>query len=346
MKLSQTSRKRFGQSLVRSMKLTLLVAVAVLSLLSGTAKSVSAGTPTWFGINMAWNSYGSDFGKDFYYGSGPTYNGGTMENYLADIQSKHMNVVRIWTMEDFSGLSFQNNNPDNPCTGVSSAFVNNLTDFCRRANNHGILVYVTFLTFSDVQKHPRVVTTNRWAFVQNALVPVARALAPYNVCYDLMNECNYSGLSWNDLRNYGNDARTALHGISSHWVTMSTDDASAFGGNFWNTVGGLGFDFYDCHRYSNSGAPLLVTPSQVLDGKPLFVGEYGPSQPSSSNAPYRWSGNSYVVDNFCQDAASKNYSGMLAWSYLPDNATARDNFVLQNTSELWTLNYYGSQWGR
>ena len=156
-------------------------------------------------------------------------------------------IVRVWTMEDFCGLSFQNNNADQPCTGVSPVFINNLVDFVRRANNYGITVYITFLAPGDIPKHPNVITVNRSQLINNALVPVARALAPYRVCYDLMNECNYSGLGWPDLRNFGNDARIALHNTSPSWVTMSTDQPSAFGGNFYSTLGGLGFDFYDCH---------------------------------------------------------------------------------------------------
>ena len=340
-----SERQLTGRLSARLVQAALLIALASL-LLTGTARPASANPPVWFGVNLAWGTYGADFGRDFYYGNGPNYDGAAMESYLADIQSKHMNIVRVWTMEDFSGLSFQDNNSDNPCTGVSTAFIENITDFCRRANAHGLTVYVTFLTFSDIQRHPNIVTINRSAFVQNALAPVARALAPYSVCYDLMNEANYSGLSWTDLRNYGNDAQIALHGISGNWVTMSTDQPSAFGESFWNTVGGIGYDFYDCHCYSSSGTPLRVTTAQVLDGKPLVLGEYGPSQPLNANAPYRWSGSSFVVDNFCQNAAAENYFGMLSWSYLSDNGTPQDNFALQNKSELWTMDYYGNLWGR
>ncbi len=325
--------------LARAGLLGLAVALLSLLLLTGTARPAQATPPTWFGVNLPWIDYGADFGTDFYYpGYGPNYNASTMEGYFADIQSKHMNIIRVFTMEDFSGLSFQGNNADNPCTGVSSAFINNLVDFCRRANNHGITVYVTFLNNSDVQKHPHVVTSYRSQFINNAIVPVATALKSYNVRYDLMNECNYSGQTWTNLRNYGNDARVALHKISGHPVTMSTDQASAFGSNFYNTLGGLGLDFYDCHVYTTSSSPITVT--RAMDGNaPLFLGEYGPNAGSGWNN-YSASQDQAFVNNFCNAANANNYTGMLAWSYAPGSS-----FSLRGTNTLWNMDYYGNLWG-
>ena len=46
-----------------------------------------------------------------------------MESYFSDISSKHMNIIRVWTMEDFCGLQFQDNNADEPVTGVSQVFI-------------------------------------------------------------------------------------------------------------------------------------------------------------------------------------------------------------------------------
>ena len=324
----------------RTAAIALMTALLSVLLLMGTSKQAQANPPYWFGVDLPWIAYGADFGGDFYYpGYGPNYDASTMESYLTDIQSKHMNIIRVWTMEDFCGLTFQDNNADEPCLGISQVFINNLVDFCRRANNHGINVYVTLLAPGDVQKHPNIATVYRSQFINNALVPVANALKPYLVCYDLMNECNYSGLSWPDLRNFGNDAQVALHNISTNWVTMSTDQPSAFGDNFYNTLGGLGFDFYDCHVYSTAASPIMVTPA-MAGNAPLFIGEYGP------NAGNGWSSYSAdqdeaVVDNFCNAANDNNYFGMLAWSYAPGNG-----FSLQDTSTLWNMEYYGSLWGR
>lgn len=315
-----------------------MMVLASFMIFLGTPQQAQA-QPRWFGVDMPWMAYGADFGEDFYYpGYGPNYNPSTVESYFADIQSKHMNIVRIWTMEDFSGLSFQGNNCDNPCTGVSQVFINNLVDFVRRANNHGITVYVTFLAPGDVKNHPNIATIYSSQFINNALVPVATALAPYRVMYDLMNECNYSGLSWPQLRDFGNNARVALHNISPNWVTMSTDQPSAFGSNFYSTLGGLGFDFYDCHVYSMASSPLTVTPADVGNA-PLFLGEYGPNA-GNGWADYSSSQNQNTVNNFCNQANSDGYSGMLAWSYVPGSS-----FSLQNTSSLWNMEYYGAIWG-
>jgi hypothetical protein len=305
---------------------------------AAAAKPAQATPPKWFGVDLAWMNYGADFGTDFYYGDGPDYNSSTVQGYLNDISSKHMNIVRVWTMEDFSGLSFQNNNCDDPCTGVSQVFINNLVDFVKRANADGIKVYVTFLNNTDVKNHPNIVTAYRDNFINNALVPVAKALAPYDVCYDLMNECNYSGLSWSQLRDYGNDARIALHNVSGHWVTMSTDQPSAFGSDFYSTLGGLGFDFYDCHVYTTSSSPITVT-SSMDGGAPLFLGEYGPNA-SDGWSDYSSSEDQTVVNNFCNAANSNNYTGMLGWCYVSGGS-----FTLQNTNTLWNMEYFGNLWG-
>jgi hypothetical protein len=318
--------------------IAIMMAAVALMLLGFTPKQAQA-SPYWFGVDLPWMAYGADFGEDYYYpGYGPNYNPSTVESYFSDIQSKHMNIVRVWTMEDFSGLTFQNNDCNQPCTGVSQVFINNLVDFCRRANNHGINVYITFLAPGDVQNHPNIATIYRSQFINNALVPVAQALSPYLVCYDLMNECNYSGLAWPDIRNYGNDARVAIHNVTTNWVTMSTDQPDALIDNFWNTLGGLGFDFYDCHVYSTSTTPITVTPADV-DYAPLFMGEYGPNA-GNGWADYSAAQDETFVDNFCNAANANGYFGLLAWSYVPGSS-----FSLQGTGTLWNMEYYGGLWG-
>lgn len=306
---------------------------AFASLALGVSRPAQAQHPTQFGVDLAWSNYGGDFGMDFYYpGDGPNYNGSTWQAWFDDMKSKNMNICRIWTMEDFSGLSFQNNNADDPCTGVSQAFINNLVDCVTRANNDGICVYVTFLTYEDVSKHPNVIGSNLSSFINNAIVPVAKALASKWVQYDLLNEANYANQSAATIQNYGRQAMNAIHTNGTHWVTISTDNASYLTG----TLLSCNFDFYDCHCYSTSGSPLQLTPSQV-GGKPLLAGEFGPN---NGWANYSNSQDQTYVNNFCNDATNKGYTGLLAWSYLGGSP-----WQLQGTNTLWVLQWWGNDWG-
>ena len=291
-------------------------------------------TPNAFGINLAWVNYGADFGADPKYpGYGPTYSGAKMQGYLDDMKSKHMNIVRVWLFEDQSGLSFSGNY----CTGVSPQALNNIKDFVNRANADGIAAYL--MLFANDIPAGYITGDNGDSLVNNVVVPLAHALNGKRVLYDLMNECDYGapGISWGKLRNFFYNATNAIHGITSYdWVTASDDHSDDFNSNFYGTVGGLGFNFYDYHQYSNAGTPLRVTPAAVHNA-PLYLGEYGPTGGWDHQSD---SANQSLIDYFTSEANSKGYTGMLAWSYTGDS-----NYQLQGNNALWVLNYYGSQWG-
>ncbi len=304
-----------------------------LALLCTGSKPAQA-TPTAFGINLAWQDYGGDFGADPKYpGFGPTYDGTKMQGYLNDIRSRHMNIVRVWLFEDQSGLSFSGNY----CTGVSAAALSNIKDFVTRANNNGITAYV--MLFNNNIPAGYITGDNGTSLVNNVIVPLAKALNGKRVVYDLMNECDYGApsIGWGKLRNFFYNAANAIHGITSYdWVTASDDHSDDFNSNFYGTVGGLGFNFYDYHQYSNVNTPLRVTPAAVHNA-PLYLGEFGPTGGWNN---YSDADDQKTVDYFAAEANSKGYSGMLAWSYIGDS-----NYMLQNKNTLAVLSYYGNLWG-
>lgn len=293
----------------------------------------AAANPVAFGINLPWVNYGADFGADPKYpGYGPKYNGAQMQGYLDDMKSKNMNIVRVWLFEDTSGLSFSGNY----CTGVSQTALNNIKDFVNRANRDGIEVYC--MLFNNDIPAGYITNDNGDSLVNNVIIPLAHALNGKWVQYDLMNECDYasSTVGFPKLRNFFYNANAAIHNVTPNdWVTASDDHSSDFNSNFYSTVGGLGFNFYDYHQYSDAGTPLRVTPAAVHNA-PLYLGEYGPTKGWDHNSD---TVNQHLIDDFALQVVSKGYTGMLAWSYTGDS-----NYQLQNNNALWVLNYYGNLW--
>lgn len=298
--------------------------------------SPAQAAPSAFGINLPWNNFGGDFGASPRYpGYGPTYNGAQMQVYLDDIRSKHMNIVRIWLFEDECGLTFTGNR----CNGVSQVALNNITDFVNRANADHLTVYCTLF---DFRMPPGYITSDGGvSLVRTVVKPLARALKGKQVMYDIMNECDYEipAIGWPTMRGFLKNSATAIHSISSStWVTASNDHSDDFNYSFSITMGGLGFNFYDYHQYSNVNTPLRVLPSAV-GGAPLYLGEFGPSgqgwgQQSDAD-------NSSLIDYFAAEVNSKGYAGMLAWSYNDDGT----NYSLKNLNAIYTLDYYGNLWG-
>ena len=317
----------------RAMKGFFVCLALGLAFLCTENRSVQA-NPSAFGINLPWVNYGADFGADPKYpGYGPTYNGSQMQGYLNDMKSKHMNIVRVWLFEDQSGLSFSGNH----CNGVSQQALNNITDFVNRANADHIAVYC--MLFANNIPSGYITSDGGVSLVSNVVVPLARALNGKWVLYDIMNECDYAApaVGWTNLRNFFGRATTAIHSVTSYdWVTASDDHSDDFNTNFYNTLGSLGFNFYDYHQYSDASTALRVTPAAVHNA-PLYLGEYGPTDGWNHHSD---SDNQNLINHFAYEASSKGYSGMLAWSYTGDS-----NYQLQNNNALYVLSYYGSQWG-
>lgn len=299
-----------------------------------TGNRPASANPTAFGINLPWVNYGADFGADPKYpGYGPTYNSGQMQSYLDNMKSKHMNIVRVWLFEDQSGLSFNGNS----CIGVSQQALNNIADFVNRANGDGIAVYV--MLFNNTIPPAYITSDGGVSLVNNVVTPLARTLNGKRVLYDIMNECDYAApaIGWTTLRNFLGKAATAIHTVTSYdWVTASDDHSDDFNSSFYNTLGSLGFNFYDYHQYSDVNTALRVTPAAVHNA-PLYLGEYGPTDGWNHHND---TDNQNLINHFAAEASSKGYSGMLAWSYTGDS-----NYQLLNNNALYVLSYYGNLWG-
>lgn len=319
----QTTVRHFRHAAVRG-SVGLIAAIA----LFGTAR---AATLDWVGVNIPWVGYGWGFGS--------SYNGSTQDTYLTEIKSTyHCNFIRIWLCEGLDGLSF---NSSGACTGLSATNLSHIKDYVSRANAKGLTVDCVFINFLDVQNHPNYINSqsNYNALITNGFLPIAKGLNGSNVVFDLVNEGNLSTnkVSWSQLRAFLSAAVNAAHnnGVTK-WMTMSDQNAGDYTGAFNSTVGGLGFDWFDYHSYDDNGS-VNVSPSNV-GGKPLMLGEYGPSSawPNRSDTA-----NQATIDAFMNNASSKGLKGTAAWSYLDDGS----NFMLRGRNQMWNIEWWAAHFG-
>jgi len=118
----------------------------------------------------------------------------------------------------------------------------------------------------------------------------------------------------NHLRAWAQFAAASIH---ANWpglqVTMSSWNTNylSSSNNFYATVGGLGFDFYDFHIYATN-YPVPAVPAFVH--KPLLLGEYGPTL----GATYYWTNTvewKTIIGNYLGKAAAQGWAGTLGWMY-------------------------------
>ena len=316
--------------MTKSILRTAGVALAALALCAlGTAQPARA-YPAQLGVNLPWVAYGHTFGTDGLHGWTANYSGSQMQGYFNDMKSHHCNICRIWVCEDFQGLQFSGDN----VTGVQSSFLTNLEDCVSRANGDGICAYITLLNNVDCIDYPYVVEGNKSAMINNGLVPIAKALKNYWVQYDLVNEVDYMAqeLGWSVTRSFLSAATSAIHAVCAAWVTSSTYTQADYTTNFNSTVGGLGFNCYDIHSYSNSYNPNAPVTESEVGNAPLFCGEFGPLSGTYWNATY--------MDDVLTPGASSGWHGFLAWDYLGGGS-----YGLEGTSAFSTLSSFGSTWG-
>ena len=308
-------------------------------------------SPSFAGANLAWIAYGHTFDADGLHGYASSYNSATVQSAFDDMKSKHLNICRVFLFDDLEGV-ISNGNLNTIIT-PGSTYVNNLTDFVTRANNDGITVYATLFNAWDFVTWPSTFKINPTTIFNNSALysstgpiqTISRALAGKNVIWDFMNEGNnlaqyYSG-GWVDLAGWVNmnswirQTKAALRsGGSAGNFTISINDPNVLlfqsgTSDSSDLINRSNLDFYDCHFYNDSGSIAISTASEN-DGKPCFVGEFGPSSQNWSST-----GDNVVnlVDSFWNTATSNGINGILIWAYLDDGSGNKT----QGTSELTEL---------
>lgn len=339
---------------------TLAVCLLMAQAFAQTAQlQVRGQTKYVHGINQAWffGRYSNDIGLNPLHPDwGTGYNGTTVNNYFADIARMKCNVVRVWMFEGCEGLSFDSSGY---VSGVQAAFLTNLTDLVNKANANGLALELVLLnhTLKDEfgQTLPNGATiknfitdsTARQRFIDNAITPVVNQLktSPAIFAYDLINESNIGAdngsYNWAAMRTFASAAATKIHTLApGTQVTLSTQ-WWAFGdqANHPNWYGGLGLDFYEYHEYNTS--PNLASKPTWLE-KPLLLGEYGPSSPSTASEAQQ----NTATGAYIQQAKDRGWAGTLAWKYWHsagngENITLTEGGNQNWESSGWTIKGWG-----
>jgi len=338
--------KSFGLQSVRPI-CRIVGMFAVTCALMGAANTANA-NPSYVGMNIPWlvgGSTGMNYGHDFKSGS---YDATFAHRVLDDLKNHQQNMCRVWLFEGMQGL----NVTGSYINSVDGTFLNNVDNFVAYANGDGIDVEVVCFNYLDIAGNPSMITnsTNQTSMV-NACKAVASKLGGNHRNYqmDLCNEGNLAitnGITWSNFHNFIYNACQACHSVSGAWMTMSDQNATDFSsGNFYNTVGGVGCDFYEFHQYAYSASLL----SSVPDGKKIELGEYGP--PANGSGQNLDSGNytnwTSVINSFQNAvAANANYYSLMAWCYFPDGELYQltDGNFTWNTPG-WTVQWWGQHYG-
>jgi Cellulase (glycosyl hydrolase family 5) len=268
------------------------------------------------GANLAWldGQYDHDIGINPLHPQwGCYYNAAHMNQYLGDMHTMGITVVRLWLNEGKQGLLLDGNGN---VTGLDTTFLNNLDNIIQIATQDGIFLYLT-LNQGDADWVTN--TTKQTSYINNAVKPIAARYAgnPHIFAYDVMNEIDGvvgapdgnhgSGATWAQAQTYISATVFAIHSSDpGRLATCST------GWNQWYNLGhfkGLGLDFYDYHDYED--VPSFPTASSLGMDKPIYIGECG--QASS----VLWDD---AVQNNCELAAlnsawSGGYAGVGIWDY-------------------------------
>jgi len=309
------------------------------------------------GTNLAWldGRYGNDFGLNPLHPEwGNSYSSANVNTYFNDMKKMNLNVVRVWLCESLQGFTFDSNGN---ATGLSATFLANVDDLMAKANTHKMSVYFTFFNGNDMKDQfgkvlPSGATiknfvndaTARTAVLNNVIGTLATRYKTNTAVfgYDLINESNIGadngGYTWANMRTFGQQAATKIHTVApGTQVTMSTQWLQAFDpANFAGSYGGLGFDMYDMHEYTDS--PNLQNTNTMGADKPVLLGEYGPNTTSDSVQQS-------TTATFTSQAGTRNWAGTLQWDYAYPGST--DGYRLVNAGGVWrpvctTLYTYGA----
>ncbi len=296
------------------------------------------------GINIPWNSFGTDVGTHYQWGA--LYDPDWFEIFFSECEDYGVNTARLWLHAD--GRSTPEFDINGYVTGLDDNFFENLDDIFERAENHNVMLILCLWSF-DMMKdrtasagkfagvHGDLVrdSTKTNSYIENALIPIVNRYAEQCnlLAYEIINEPEWAiditqgagtteTSTLKEMQRFVGMQATAIHAFSDKMVTVgsaglmfnSTTPPAAT--NFWADSMLLAanggnesclLDFYQIHFWdwmSDLFDPFLVDFDYWNLDKPTIIGEC----PSNNDG-------SHSVDFMVNKTYENNWSGILPWSY-------------------------------
>lgn len=295
------------------------------------------------GANLAWldGKYDHDFGNNPTMNRGPpVYNNGSSSKdnfraYLEDAKNIGIPVIRLWVFERFEGLFF---NSTGAVEQVDPILIENLADACRIAADVGVKFYLclmdtwTIWYTNDPNRQKLIDIFNGLitaqektnSFLDNAVIPLLSDNRIKNSIFavDIMNEPEGidrdntmkdsqhrvdTKIWWSQLVTFIKSCADSIKNNTDLQVSCGFQHATTV----QNDPNGFSthFDFFDYHKYSDTGV-LPCDYSSLGLKKPCIIGECGQDTK-------QWDDDlqSEVICSFLNDAFNKGYAGCFVWNY-------------------------------
>jgi hypothetical protein len=298
------------------------------------------------GINVPWNSFGSDLGTHYQWGA--LYSPSFFTTFFQSCKSYGVNCVRLWIHCD--GRTSPKFDDNGSVTGLDTNFLSNFDDLLRIARDNNIMVMPCLWSFDMTKdftstagkyagKHADLIqdTAKTRSYINNALVPMVKHLA--NTCnlfaWEIINEPEWSIsgpgtttqlVGAQEMVRFCAMIAEAIHANSNKMVTVgsaclkwSSPRQPPAVANYWSDSSfksvynkPLAFlDFYEIHYYDW-----------------MFNADWGYDPFQSTKTPAYWMldkptivgespgmAGQYTVKQMVDDAFTNGYAGIMPWSY-------------------------------
>ncbi|MBN1995984.1 carbohydrate-binding protein [candidate division KSB1 bacterium] len=279
------------------------------------------------GANTPWDNW-NDFGGSFDYN--------WWNNHFQELQDNGINSTRIWFSCNGDVAPYINSS--GYVTGVPQAFWDDCDELFQIAQNKGIYIMATMISFD----HFKSANATGWrnmvgsqatiqSFIDVYLLPFVNRYEsnPYFFSVDLCNEIEWvhensecGQLPWIDLQRYIAMCAAAIHQNSDVLVTNGSAcikwGSDLYEGNFWSDSAlqaaygssDAHLDYYHVHYYGWQhewfSSPFELSPADYqINDRPVVVGEC-PAQ-DMSEIPI-------TITQALENALSNGYQGTFPWT--------------------------------
>ncbi len=304
------------------------------------------------GTNLAWSDYNSDVGDS-------PLNENAWRKAVEGTRAAGGNAIRWWLFNNMS-QSPEIDQSTHLVSGLKANTIANMKKALDIAEEYGVMV--SMCLFSHNLMEPNQwglydekldITANTQlfedagtkAFIDNALVPVVKAIGNHNalMTWEVFNEPEgMTSVGWTTkkldkvvLQKFTNKIAAAIHTVSPE-LLVSTGSVNIQYQSWWNdseliAAGGEAngtLDFFQTHYYpyyqNDAVSPFVNAAAQMAttykyDNKPMIIGEF----PASG-----WKGGTYTAsmaaktqistEECYRKAFDGGYAGALAWQYIGD----------------------------